>query len=103
MEEVDNVIDILEKAKKAIKDEDIILIKDLSNRTVHTSAIQQDPDNINIAVVLYALSKIIERTHYRDLAGWDKFEKTYTSSIDNALIALKNIFIISKKSNIFAI
>jgi len=89
MEEVDNVIDILEKAKKAIKDEDIILIKDLSNRTVHTSAIQQDPDNINIAVVLYALSKIIERTHYRDLAGWDKFEKTYTSSIDNALIALK--------------
>lgn len=89
MQEKENVIDILEKAKKAIKADDAITIKDISNHTLHTSAIYQDPDNINIAVLLYALSKIIERTHYRDLPGWSKFEKTYTDSIDNALIALK--------------
>jgi len=89
MQEKENVIEILEKAKRAIKEEDVIEIKNLSNHTIHTSSIYQDPDNINIAVILYALSKIIERTHYQDLGGWKKFEKTYTGSIDNALIALK--------------
>ena len=89
VQEIENVIDILEKAKKAIKDQDIVQIKDLSNRTVHSSSIDQDPDNINIAVILYALSKILERTRYREMTGWSKFEKTYTDSLDNALIALK--------------
>lgn len=89
MQERENIIDILEKAKKAIKEEDIIAIKDLSNRTIHSSAIYQDPDNINIAVILYALSKIIERTHYHELEGWDKFQETYESSISNSLLALK--------------
>ena len=89
MQEKENVIDILESAKKAIKDQDTIKIKDLSNRTVHSSSIYQDPDNINIAVILYALSKIIERTRYREMSGWSKFENTYLTSLDNALIALK--------------
>lgn len=89
VQEIENIIDILEKAKKAIKQEDTILIKELSNRTIHSSSIDQDPDNINIAVILYALSKIIERTRYREMEGWDKFEKTYTEAINNALIALK--------------
>jgi len=89
MQEKENIIDIFEKAKKAIKEEDVIAIKDLSNRTIHTSAIYQDPDNINVAVILYALSKIIERTRYREMPGWDKFEKTYIDALENALIALK--------------
>ena len=89
MQERENIITILEKAKKALKEEDSVTIKELSNRTVHSSAIYQDPDNINIAVILYALSKIIERTHYRELEGWGKFRETYETSLENALIALK--------------
>ena len=80
VQEIDNVIEVIGKALKAIKNEDIIAIKDLSNQTVHSSTVYQDPDNINIAVILYALSKIIERTRYREMPGWDKFEKTYEDS-----------------------
>jgi len=87
--EIENVIEILEKARKAIKQEDIIAIKELSNRTVHSSSIDQDPDNINIAVILYALSKILERTRYKEMTGWDKFQKTYEDSLENAALALK--------------
>ena len=100
VQEIENVIDILEKAKKAIKQEDVITIKDLSNRTVHASSVYQDPDNINIAVILYALSKIIERTHYHEMEGWNKFEKIYTESIDNALLALKRKDIEAYRSQI---
>jgi hypothetical protein len=89
MQEKENVIEILQAALKAIKEGDIMVIKELSNRTVHTSSIQQDPDNINIAVILYALSKILERTRYQEMPGWNKFERVYEQSLENALVALK--------------
>ena len=100
MQEKENVIDILEKALKAIKQEDIIAIKDLSSRTLHASAVFQDPDNINIAVILYALSKLLERTRYHEMAGWDKFERVYEDSLENALIALKRNDIDAYRSQI---
>ena len=89
MQEKENVIEILEKAEIALEENDSITIKHLSNRTMHASSIYQDPDNINIAVILYALSKIMERTHYQELGGWGKFEKTFARSLENALIVLK--------------
>lgn len=89
MQEKENIIDLLQKAVRAIKEEDIIKIKELSNRTIHTASIYQDPDNISIAVVLYALSKLIERKNTQDFEGWNEFLKVYTSSIENAVAALK--------------
>lgn len=100
MQEKENVIEILEKARKAVKQGDVVAIKDLSSRTLHTSAVYQDPDNINIAVILYALSKLLERTRYHEMEGWDRFEKTYIESIENALIALKRNDISAYRSQI---
>lgn len=89
MQEKGHILEILEKAKIAIKDEDVLTIKDLSNQTVHSASIYQDADNIAIAIVLYAISKIIERTNYKDYPDWKKFKKNYEVSIDRAIIALR--------------
>ena len=89
MQEKEHVLEVLEQAKKAIRDEDVIKLKELSNQTIHSSAIEQDPDNIAVAVILYSLSKIIERVRYREYKEWPKFQKTYEKSIENAIIALK--------------
>lgn len=89
MEEVAHVIEILEKAVKAIKEKNSVQIKDLSNQTIHSASVYQDPDNIAIAVVLYSLSKLIERKYYSKLKDWDKFEKNYEQCIARAIIALK--------------
>jgi len=89
LEEVENILVILEQAKKAIQKEEIVEIKDLSNQTIHTASIYQDPDNISLAVVLYALSKILERSNYRDYKEWPKFQKFYEESIERAILALK--------------
>ena len=75
MQEKEHVIKILEQAKQAIKKQDVIKLKDLSNKTIHSASIYQDPDNIAVAIILYSLSKIIERKTYRDYPGWKKFEK----------------------------
>ncbi|MEK6875430.1 MAG: hypothetical protein AABX30_01990 [Nanoarchaeota archaeon] len=61
MQEKGNILRILTEAKTAIKGNDTFKLKELSNQTIHTASIAQDPDNIAIAVIIYSLSKIIER------------------------------------------
>jgi len=89
MEEKSNVLEILNATKSAIVKKDVVLIKKLSDRTIHTAAITQDPDNIAIAVIVYALSKLIEREKYHKMPGWSRFFRTYMSCIDKAISALK--------------
>lgn len=89
MEESDNVLRILKETKIALKKEDIVALKELSNQTLHTASIYQDTDNITIAVIIYAFSKILERPNFREYRQWPKFYKIATSCIDRAIIALE--------------
>ena len=90
MQEKENVLRILEEALSAIKDEDNIKLKILSNQTIHTASITQDPDNIAIAVIIYSLSKIIERReNYSSKPGWERFYNGVILGIENSIDALK--------------
>lgn len=44
------------------KEEGFMEIKELSNTTIHNSSIFQDEDSISVAVIIYAVSKVVERT-----------------------------------------
>ncbi len=85
MEEADNVIRILRESVKAIKGGDANELKNLSNQTIHAATINQDADNIVIAVLIYALGKIFERDHYREMKGWDKFERIVLENLEDAI------------------
>ncbi len=89
MQEKNNVLRILAETKEAIKNGDVVEIKNLSNQTTDTASLTQDPENIAVAVIVYSLSKIIERGGYRKLPGWNSFYNTYLSAIDKAILALK--------------
>lgn len=89
MQEKENVLRILQETKDAIKNNDSIKLKLLSNQTNNTASLTQDPDNIAVAVAVYSISKIIERTEYRTLPGWRDFYKIINSAVDNSIIALK--------------
>jgi len=56
------VINILSK-----NENNSYLIKELSNHTIHDSTIFQDDDAVTIAVIIYALSKLLERKIDGDL------------------------------------
>jgi len=90
MQEKDNVLRILEETKLALKNNDTLRLKELSNQTVHTASLSQDSDNIAVAVAVYSLSKIVERTEYKSLPGWNNFYKTILLSVDNSITAIKN-------------
>ena len=89
MQEKENVLRILEEAKKAIGIGDALEIKNLSNQTINTASLIQDPDNIAVAVIVYSLSKIIERENYKQLPGWSKFYKIIINSITCSIEDIK--------------
>jgi hypothetical protein len=89
MQERDNILRIFQETKEAVLIEDAAKIRSLSNQTTNTAALTHDPDNIAVAVIIYSLSKIIEREDYRQLPGWNKFYNTYINSIDRIIKALK--------------
>lgn len=52
-----NVIGILKVRER----QDIAEIKKLSNHTIHNASVFQDEDSVTVAVLVYALAKVLER------------------------------------------
>jgi len=89
MQEKEHVIQILKDAKLAIEKDESTVMRDLSNKTIHSASIDQDSDNIIIAVVMYALSKILERKDYRDYEQWNILVKNSALSLEKAIAYLE--------------
>ena len=88
-EDFHNVLDIFISAQIALQQKNTIVLKELSNRTIHTASTAQDSDSIMIAVIMYSLSKVVERSQYQQLKGFDQFYKTCNRKIERAIEALK--------------
>lgn len=89
MEEKEHILTVLDKVKRALKQEDYVEIKTLSDNVIHSASINQNPDVIAVAVVIYSLSKIIERESYKQYPQWKEFYKEYIKNLDDAVIALE--------------
>lgn len=89
-QEKKNVLDILKTAVVAIKRKDALVLRDLSNRTIHSASIYQDTDSVSIAVIIYALSKAFERRDYYEYKDWPFFEKACIKSLENARYSFKS-------------
>ena len=88
MHENEHVISVLNNAKNAAKNSDVILLKQLSNETIHSAAIYQDTDNILVAIVIYALSKLIERRNSFPEKNYQKYLNYYLKTIDESIICI---------------
>ncbi len=82
MRETSNILRILEETKKAIEEKDYAKISYLSNQTINTASLTQDPDNIAVAVAVYSLSKIFEREHYKQYSEYEKIKKIIIYSLE---------------------
>lgn len=56
-----DILNVLKESRKILKTGNTALLKELSNHTIHNASIFQDEDSLSIAVVIYSISKIIER------------------------------------------
>ena len=80
----DDILNVLKEALVAIKNIDTIKLRDLSNKTLHSSSIFQDENAISIAVVCYALSKIFERIQYQGYKDWNIFHEIILTNLNKA-------------------
>lgn len=58
----EDVLDVLKKVIEALKKEDYSALTELSNHTIHDASIFQEDDPLTLAVLVYALSKVIHRS-----------------------------------------
>lgn len=89
MIEPEHILEVLKATKEAVKKEDVVKLKELSNQTIHSASINQDTESITLAVIIYSLGKILERTNYRDFPSWNNFLKEFMNNIERAINALK--------------
>jgi hypothetical protein len=90
MQEAENVLRILKETRAALERNDSFNIRGLSNQTINTASLAQDPDNIAVAVIVYSLSKIVERLDYRQLPGWKKFYSNVLLYLDKSIKDIEN-------------
>lgn len=57
----DDILDVLGKTIQALKEEDYSKLVELSNHTIHDASIFQEDDPLTLAILVYALSKVIHR------------------------------------------
>ena len=69
---------------KVKEETDIIQIKELSNHVIHNASVFQDEDSISVAILIYSLSKIMERQQ----KGLD-YNKVL-SMLNSCILNLKN-------------
>ena len=69
--EVPHAIEVLKEAREALAANDSLKLKELSNQTIHCAAFFQDEGSLISAVLIYTLSKIIERKLYLNIKHWE--------------------------------
>ena len=95
-----DIISVLTRLVEILKvkeDTDILEAKELSNHVIHNASVFQDEDSISIAVLVYSLSKIIERQKDIDYAKLLSMINSCILSLnedrdDDFRRAIKNIF-----------
>ena len=99
MIEVEHVLGVLKQVKTAIESNNTSKLKLLSDQTIHSASTKQDNDNISLAVTIYSLGKIFERTDYRSLPGWDNFNRLINTSLNNSIKYLEKNDVENYKKN----
>lgn len=87
--ELKNFLDIIYQTLNAIKSKDLALLREMSNRTVHSASIYKDTDSVSIAVIVYSLSKIIGRLDYYEEKQFITFMSGVTKNLEAGAIFLK--------------
>ena len=61
-----DILDVLVKSLNAVRNEDVKEIKEQSNHVLHNASVYQDKYSILVAVMIYSISKVIERVEQKE-------------------------------------
>ncbi|MBI4144571.1 hypothetical protein HY486_04960 [Candidatus Woesearchaeota archaeon] len=56
-----DILNVLRRAQKALQQKDYRVMAEASNHVIHDASIYQDEDTIHTAIIIYALSKVMQK------------------------------------------
>ncbi|MFT4310659.1 MAG: hypothetical protein ACMXYC_03430 [Candidatus Woesearchaeota archaeon] len=80
---IKDALNALTNAKQALLSKDEIVLASISNQTIHNASIFQDKHSLDIAVIMFALSKLIARMQDPNLV------KSFSALFDAAIYSLE--------------
>ena len=86
--ETPHTTNLLEKIKSSLNNKDSLKLKELSDHKIHSASSNQDPGSITLTIIVYALSKLLERGDYKKIKNWPVFVKKFNALLDLAILAL---------------
>ncbi len=95
-----DVLDIIRDSIKAIRQENTSELRELSDHTLHSSAIYQEEDSTAIAVIIYSLYKIYSKQKPQASPGWPLFNNDVLKLLEAAYNALITANVAQYKINI---
>ncbi len=84
-----DILNVLKGALKAVREENPIILRELSDHTIHNSSINQDPYSISTAILTYTLAKIFERKRYKEYKTWNFLHNSIIANLELAIIELE--------------
>ncbi len=58
---IKDILDVIDQVLATLEAEDHHALSELSNHVIHDASIFQDDDSVSFAVIIYALSKVVQR------------------------------------------
>lgn len=90
MEEGDHFVNVLEQTRQAITSHDSSKLRDLSNQTIHSASCVQDSSNLALIVIIYTISKLIERNDHTKIKNWSQFIQKFNGILGLAIKAIND-------------
>ena len=84
-----DILSIIGLAVKSLKERNVAEIELLSNKTIHNASIYQDQDSIAIAVVIYAISRIVKNVEHHEISAWEKSFASIINSLEASQLYLE--------------
>ncbi len=88
--EEEHTIHVLSEVHQQLREKNAIKLRELSDHTIHAASTIQDPGSITLAVLVYTLSKLIERGDNQKLPQWNRIERDISLIITQAINDIKN-------------
>ncbi len=88
-EEVKDILNVLHAAEELLREFKIDELKECSNHIIHSAAIYQDKYAINTAIIIYAISKVLERRKFRESKEIETFVEKVLKGLGDLSRALE--------------
>jgi hypothetical protein len=86
-----DLLRLIDQALFAIHNKDSDRLKELSNYVIHNASLFQDQNSINMAIIIYSLSKILFRDQQADFAITEQLKRAHTLLYDEKFDAYQGV------------